>query len=84
MKYLRDHLMIAKYITFNRSIRSSFETFRSHFCGFANLVFDFINILFAKMHLTFELFLQNMQLTKIPMKYATNGKYCTYVTITER
>ena len=59
MKYLRGHLIIAKHITFNRTIRSSFETYRLHFYRFANLAFDFIKIFFAKIQLAFELFLQN-------------------------
>ena len=47
------------YTTFNRGIRSSFETYRQHFKRFANLAFDFIKILFTKIQLAFELFLQN-------------------------
>ena len=59
MKYLRGRLIIAKYIIFNRGLRSSFVSFRQHFCRFANLAFDFITIVFAKIQLAFELFLQN-------------------------
>ena len=66
MKYQRGRLIIAKYIqrgrliqTFKRAIWSLFETHRQHFYGFANLAFDFIKILFAKIQLAFELFLQN-------------------------
>ena len=59
MKYQRGRLIIAKYITFKRAIRSLFETYRQHFYRFANLAFDFIKILFAKIQLAFELFLQN-------------------------
>ena len=59
MKYQRGRLIIAKYITFKCTIRSLFETYRQHFYRFANLAFDFIKILFAKIQLAFELFLQN-------------------------
>ena len=59
MKYLCGRLIIAKYITFNRGIRYSFETYQKHFYRFANLAFDFIKIIFAKIQLAFELFLQN-------------------------
>ena len=59
MKYLRGRLIKAKYITFKRGIRSLFETYRQHFYRFANLAFDFSKILFAKIQLAFELFLQN-------------------------
>ena len=40
MKYLLVRLVIAKYITFNRGIRSSFKIYRHHFYGFANLAFN--------------------------------------------
>ena len=70
MKYLRGNLIIAKYITFNRGIRSSFETYRQHFYRFANLAFDFIEMSFATMQVAFELFL----LHEIPIKFAINEK----------
>ena len=59
MNYLRGRLIIAKYSTFKRAIRSLFETYCQHFYRFANLTFDFIKILFAKIQLAFKLFLQN-------------------------
>ena len=59
MQYQRGRLIIAKYITFKRAIRSLFETYCQHFYRFANLAFDFFKILFAKVQLAFELFLQN-------------------------
>ena len=59
MKHQRGRLIIAKYIIFKRAIRSLFETYRQHFYKFANLAFDFIKILFAKIQLTYDLFLQN-------------------------
>ena len=60
MKYAWGRLIIAKYITFKRAVRSLFETYRQHFCRFANLAFDFIKILFTTIQLAFEWFeLQN-------------------------
>ena len=59
MKYPRGRLIIAKYITFNRGIRSSFETYRQHFYRFTQVALDVIKLIFAKMQLAFELFLQN-------------------------
>ena len=59
MKYLRGRLIIAKYITFKHGIPSLLKTYRQHFYRFANLAFNFIKILFAKILLAFELFLQN-------------------------
>ena len=58
MNYLRGCLVIAKYIIFNRGIRLSFETYRQHFYRFADLAFDCIMIISAKLRLAFELFLQ--------------------------
>ena len=48
MNYLRGRLIIAKYIIFNRGIRLSFETYRQHFYRFANLAFDCIVVILAK------------------------------------
>ena len=59
MKYLRGHLIIVKYITFNCGIRSLFESYRQDFYRFANLALDFIKIILAKIQLAFELFLHN-------------------------
>ena len=59
MKYPLGRLIIAKYITFNRGIRSSFKIYPHLFYRFANFAFDFIKIIFAKIQLAFELFLQN-------------------------
>ena len=59
MKYLCGRPVIAKYITFNRGIPTLFENYRQHFYRFANLAFDFIQIIFAKTQLGFELFLQS-------------------------
>ena len=59
MKYLRGGLIIVKYITFNRHIRSFFETYRQHFYRFANLALDSIKIISTKTQLALELFRQN-------------------------
>ena len=59
INYLRGRLVTAKYVTFNRAIRSSFEIYRQQFYKFANLAYDFHKIIFAKTQLAFELFLQN-------------------------
>ena len=48
MKYLRGRLVIAKYITLNRGIRSLFETYRQYFYRFANLAIKFIKIIREK------------------------------------
>ena len=80
MKYLRGRLIIAKYITFNRGIRSSFETNRQQFYRFANLAINFIETSFAKMQLAFELFLQCV----IPTKFAINKKYYIYLRYNNR
>ena len=81
MKYLRGRLIKAKYIIFNRGIRSSFETYRHHFYRFDNLAFDFIETIFAKIQLAFESFLQNRDFY---VQLAINEKYYTYVTTTKR
>ena len=65
MKYIRGHLIIAKYITFNRGIRLLFETYHQHFYRFVDLALDFIKIIFAKMQLAFELFQQNRDFNKV-------------------
>ena len=65
MDYLRGRLIIAKYIIFNRGIRFSFETYRQHFYRFANLAFDCIMVILAKVQLAFELFLQNRHSYKV-------------------
>ena len=59
MKYLRGHLTIAKYITFNCGICSLFETYRQHFYRFANLALDSIKTIFTKIQLAFKLFQQD-------------------------
>ena len=59
MKYLHGRLIVAKYITFNRGIRSSFETYRQHFYEFVNLAFHFVTIIYVKIQLAFGLFVQN-------------------------
>ena len=65
MNYLRGRLIIAKYIIFDRGIWLSFETYRQHFYRFANLAFDCIMVILAKIQLAFELFLQNRDSYKV-------------------
>ena len=66
MNYLRaGRFITAKYIIFNRGIRLSFETYCQHFYRFANLAFDCIMVILAKIQLAFELFLQNRDFYKV-------------------
>ena len=69
MNYLRGRLIKAKYIIFNRGIRFSFETYRQHFYRFANLAFDCIRVILAKIQLTYGLFLQNRDSYKVCNKW---------------
>ena len=82
MKYLRGRLIIAKhnFITFNRGIHSSFETYRQDFYRFANLDLILSRFFSQKYNLRLSCFCK----TETPMKFAINAKYYTYVTITER
>ena len=68
------------YTTLNRGIRSSFETYRQDFYRFANLGLILSRLLSRKYNSRLSCFCK----TEIPMKFAINGKYYTYVTVTER
>ena len=69
MNYLRGRLIKAKYIIFNRCIQLSFETYRQHFNRFADLAFDCIRVILAKIQLTFGLFLQIKDSYKVCNKW---------------
>ena len=80
MKYLRGRLIIAKYITFNRGIRSSFETYRQHFTDSLTGLWILSRLFSRKYNSLLSCFCK----IEIAVKFAINGKYYAYVTITER
>ena len=79
MKYQHDHLNIAKYIIFNHGIRSSFETYHQHFTDSLTWLSISSRLFLQKCNSLLSCFCK----IKIPMTFAINKKYYTYVTITE-
>ena len=75
MKYLRGCLIVAKFIIFSCGMQTLFETCHQHFYRFASKAFDFIKIIFAKIHLALRCFCE----IKIPIKFAINGKYTYHI-----
>ena len=81
MKYLRGRLIIAKHkITFNRGIRSSFETYRQDFYRFANLALILSRFFSRKYNLRLSYFRK----TEIFMKFAVTGKHYIYLRHNDR
>ena len=81
MNYLRGRLIIAKYIIFNRGIRLLFETIIASIFTDSLTWLSIVSWLFKRKY--------NSLLTcfckiEIPIKFAINGIYYTYVTIIER